>query len=195
MAEFALDGLKELEAVIETTEYGSVLAAVAAHARFVHPDTVAETGGSAVFPIVRWQPKAEPGLFQKSGDINGRRVVFDDNTSPRDVFLWAAGLPAYFSSRYRDYAFNHIWDGDKADDEDVVYSRDAGAYTALWNVCATPAFLAKTTDSHPKVRAALRFHAYKLYAGARPAEAPVPEQPDGYDELPWRDPLPTLAGG
>ena len=55
--------------------------------------------------------------------------------------------------------------------------------------------LAKTTDSHPKVRAALRFRAYKLCAGARPAGAPVPEPPDDYDELPWRDPLPRLAEG
>ena len=76
VTEFALDGLKELEAVIETTEYGPAVAAVAAHARFLHPDAVAETGGSAVFPIVRWQPKAEPGLFREPGDIDGRRVVF-----------------------------------------------------------------------------------------------------------------------
>jgi hypothetical protein len=64
------------------------------------------------------------------------------------------------------------------------------AYTALWNVCATPAFLAKTTDgdAYPAVRDALTYHAYKLY-DVMPAGQAVPEQPRGYGELPWLDPL------
>jgi hypothetical protein len=193
LTEPALNGLKELEAVLVNTEYGSVVAAVAAHARFLHPEMVRQTAGSALFPIVRWQPKAEPDLFRRVGTVDGdREVVFDDNTSPRDAFLWAAGLPAYSSNRYPDYVFTHIWDRDEGDRGARKYARDPDAYTALWNVCATPAFLAKTTDTLPEVREALRFHAYKHY-GARPAAAPEPKEPNGYSKLPWRAWIPARA--
>src|SRR5262245_27146245 len=53
-----------------------------------------------------------------------------------------------------DVQYNHVWND----------SANPDAYTALWNVCATPAFLAKTTDgsNHPDVVAALRYRAWEL---------------------------------
>jgi hypothetical protein len=106
--------------------------------------------------------------------------MFDDNLSAIVAFIWAAGF-----GRGRDTQFNHIWPS----------SRDVSAYTALWNLCATPAFLAKTTDgrNHPDVVAALRRRSYELY-GFLPAGASGPVAPDGYDELEWAaHPSPPLA--
>ncbi len=162
-----LDGVKELAAVLRETRYLSVAAAVAKHTVFLHPDTVAQTHGAALFPVVR--DMARRGLLDVLPD--GRRVLLDDNTSPTLAFLWAAGR-----KKGPDVQFNHVWDR----------SRDPDAYTALWNLCATPAFLAKTTDgsNHPEVTKALRYHSYRLY-GYLPAGLAVPTPPDGYDDLVW----------
>ena len=64
--------------------------------------------------------------------------------------------------------------------------RDRSAYTALWNLCATPAFLAKTTDgnNHPEVVASLRRRAFELY-GHLPADTTEPPMPAGYRDLDW----------
>ena len=162
-----LDGVEQLAAVLTRAGYASVAAAVAEHTVFLHPDTVAQTRGSAIFPFTR--DPSRRGQFDVA--VDGRRVLLDDNRSPTDAFRWAAGL-----TKGRDVQFNHVWN----------YSRDPDSYTALWNLCATPAFLAKTTDgsNHPEVTAALRYHAFRLY-GARPANEPVPAEPDGYELLMW----------
>ena len=55
----------------------------------------------------------------------------DDNTSPTLAFKWAAQ-----QGRGPDIQFNHIYTG----------TNDPDLYTALWNICVTPAFLAKLTD-------------------------------------------------
>jgi hypothetical protein len=51
-------------------------------------------------------------------------------------------------------------------------------YTALWNLCATPAFLAKTADgqNHPKVRVALKYRAFDLEDAYRDAAPDVSRQ-------------------
>ena len=117
----------------------SVVAAVAERAVFLHPDTVRQTGGQAVFPTIR--DMLHRGTFDTMAD--GRHVLRDDNTSPTLAFLWAAGR-----TKGPDVQYNHVWND----------SANPDAYTALWNICATPAFLAKTTDgsNHPDVVAALR---------------------------------------
>jgi hypothetical protein len=106
-------------------------------------------------------------------EVEQRYVLLDDNTSPTDAFLWAAGIPR---SQIREVQFNHVW----------TAARNPDAYTALWNVCATPAFLAKTTDgnNHPEVVAALRYHSYRLF-GHVPSGASVPDEPKLYSELRW----------
>jgi len=175
-----LDGVDALTALlVERASYPSVVAAVAEHTVFLHPETVAQTGGKALFPIIRYREgRIERGTDSK--DAYGNPVILDDNKVPTDAFLSAAGL-----RRGRDVQFNHVWDGT---------SRDRDSYTALWNVCATPAFLAKTTDgkNFPEVRAALVYRAYELYR-AKPKNAELPAKPPGYDELVWAEPPPPVG--
>ncbi|MCP4224862.1 MAG: hypothetical protein GY773_16115, partial [Actinomycetia bacterium] len=121
--------------------------------------------------------------FDRRGEIveveGGHRLLFDDNTSPVLTFCWAAQR-----KKGPDIQFNHVY-GD---------SRNPSLYTALWNLCVTPAFLAKTTDgtNHPEVIAALRRRSFDLF-GSRPQGEPEPEKPAGYDELVWADSPPPVA--
>src|SRR5438876_363935 len=83
------------------------------------------------------------------------------------AFLWAADRV-----KGPDVQFNHVW----------RQSADARCYTALWNLCCTPAFLAKACDAHPVVTEALRYRAEHLY-GYRPADDLPARKPDAYDDL------------
>jgi hypothetical protein len=167
-AKTVLDGVEQLTEVLRLAGY-SVVEAVAKYTIFLDPATVAQTNGQALFPIIRNMDMGRRGTFEAGAD--GRTVMLDDNTSPTDAFLWSGQL-----RKGRDVQFNHVWND----------SRNRHAYTALWNLCATPAFLAKTTDgsNHPEVVAALRYRAYSLY-GMRPDDEPVPQEPAGYSELRW----------
>jgi len=170
-----LDGLKALERLLRRAGYASLTAAVAEHTIFLHEEVVAQTGNRALLPVIR--------LMARRGEIDqdpgsGRRVMYDDNTTPASVFVWASGLP-----RGDDMQINHTWQR----------STDPDTYTALWNLNATPAFLAKLTDTHPGARAALRYRAFDLY-GAKPAGEPDPAQPDGYEHLPWPPQRPRATG-
>ena len=73
-------------------------------------------------------------------------MLLDDNTSPTLAFLWAASR-----AQGPDVQFNHVRND----------SANPDAYTALWNIRATPALLAKTTDgsNHPELVAGLRCRA------------------------------------
>lgn len=165
-----LDGVGALASVLRRAGYASPMHAVAAHTVFLHPDTVVQTGGAALFPIAR--------DFNRRGELtssaDGTRLLLDDNTSPTLAFCWAA-----CQKKGPDVQFNHVYSD----------SRNPDLYTALWNICVTPAFLAKTTDgrNHPEVVAALRRRSFELY-GYHPDSEPVPAAPDGYDELDWPDP-------
>jgi hypothetical protein len=162
-----LDGIDQLTEVLRRAGYPSIVAAVAEHSVFLHPETVAQAKGAAIFATVRWM--GHVGEFEDLPD--GRRVMLDDNLSPTVAFTYAANLAAG-----RDVQFNHVWPSSKNPD----------AYTALWNLFATPAFLAKPTDTakHPEVRDALRFRAFDLY-GRHPADQPDPVEPAGYRDLTW----------
>jgi hypothetical protein len=168
-----LDGVASLEAIVRRSGYVSIAAAVAEHTVFLDPKTVAQSQCRALFPAIRGERK-------KIITIDGRPVMLDDNAIPTDTFLWAA-----VRSRGKDVQFNHTWTDAKNPD----------LYSALWNVCATPAFLAKTTDgkNHLEVRAALQYRAYELY-GTHPRGLP-PVRPANYDQLRWApmpDPVPDL---
>ncbi len=146
---------------------------------FLHPDTVAQTRGEALFRLVR--DPARRGTFGALGD--GTPVLFDDNRGPILGFLWAAQR-----AKGPDVQFNHIW-GDP---------KNINTYTALWNVCATPAFLAKTTDgtNHPEVVNLLRYRALDLYGRLPDGEA-HPDRPPGYEQLEWAEsprPVDDLEG-
>lgn len=165
-------------AVLERAGYRTVLEAVAEHTVFLHPATVAQTDGEALFPVARTSDMARRGCIIERP---GGRVMLDDNTSPTDAFKWAAQ-----QARGPDLQFNHLYKG----------AYESGIYTALWNICVTPAFLAKLTyvKRHASVIAALKRRSFDLY-GYLPDGELEPDPPDGYDGLEWRGcppPVPDL---
>lgn len=170
-----MNGAVALGNLLERAGYASVEQAVAEHTVFLDPSVVAQTSGQPVFPSIRNM------LRRRQFDVltDGRRVLLDDNTTPTDAFLWSAG-----QAKGPDVQFNHVW----------TAAQDVLAYTALWNVCATPAFLAKTTDgrNHPSVIATLQYRSFDLY-GFHPQGTPVPTRPPGYDELRWAPHPPAVA--
>ena len=172
-----LDGVAALASILRQAGYQSVAAAVAEHTVFLDPRTVVQSAGSPIFPVIRGMPAR--GTFTTLTD--GRTVMLDDNTTPTWAFLSAAGR-----GNGRDVQYNHVWSDAKNPD----------LYTALWNLCVSPAFLAKTTDgqNHPEVRAMLRYRAFQLYGYLPTGESP-PDIPDGFHELKWApmpDPVPDL---
>ncbi|CAB4736234.1 unannotated protein [freshwater metagenome] len=167
-----LHGATALDDLVVRAGWSSVEAVVAANTVFLHPDTVAQAGSGAVFPVVR-----DPTRRGQLGELpDGRKVLFDDNATPTDVFLWAANR-----IKGPDVQFNHVWSR----------SKDPDSYTALWNLCCTPAFLAKTSDSHPGVVSMLRYRSYDLY-GVLPEGVGGPLRPGHYGELTWAAMPPTV---
>jgi hypothetical protein len=134
---------------------------------------VAQAGAGAVFPVVRDANKR--GVIELLAD--GRTVMFDDNAVPTWAFVAASGM-----RRGPELQFNHVW----------ASRHDPTSYTALWNLCCTPAFLAKTSDTHPGVKAMLAYRAHELYQRL-PAGEQIPPRPDGYDNLRWREMPPPIA--
>jgi hypothetical protein len=145
-----------------------VVQLLADHTLFLHPKTVAQTGGKAVFPVIR-----RFAMRGREETVDGTDVICCDNDTPTRAFLWAAGR-----GPGRDVQYNHVW----------TDSGNPHTYTALWNLCATPAFLAKLTDgtTHPKTVAAVQYRSYELF-GYCPAEPPT--APDGYGDIHWAEPL------
>lgn len=172
LMDFNLNGRTALERIIASSQYQTIAQAVASLTLFSHPRTVEQTGGRAIFPSVR-----NPQERGATDIVSGRRVLLDDNKSPKDAFLWANGL----SRRGLDTQFNHVY----------PTSRDPDAYTALPNICVTPAFIAKLTDTSEDVRVLLRYRSYELY-GWTPAGYSPPERPEGYGDLEWAAPLPPV---
>ncbi len=173
-----MDGHRLLGDLLAQSNYGTILQAVAGLTLFTSPATVARVGLGNVFRVVRRRNQADVGKYLMHAD--GNFVLHDDNSSPTDLFLWANGLA---KSGCRDVQFNHVYDR--------ATTRLSGdgqleVYTALPNICVTPAFLAKLTDTDLEVRAALRYRVYDLYEYAPDG---VPTRPGGYMRLTWRDPL------
>ena len=169
-----LDGFEALrDVVLGRVQCRTVLEAVARYTVFLHPKTVEQTRGEALFPIVR---RKNSDSRPRGAIVDG--VMLDDNRSPTLAFLWAAQR-----TRGPDVQFNHLY----------RRSDDPGYYTALWNICVTPAFLAKLTDvkRHDPVRSALKCRSFDLY-GYLPSGETEPEPPEGYDGLEWRDHPPPV---
>ncbi|GEP12010.1 hypothetical protein [Methylobacterium gnaphalii] len=171
-ADFGLDGLEALRAVIAATPYRTIDQAVASLVVFSHPDTVRQTGCRPFVKTVR--DAARRGQIEERGGV---LVGLDDNKSPTDAFLWCNAL-----RRPREAQFNHVY-ADSADPE---------SYTSLANLCVTPSFIAKLTDTDPYVRSLLRYRTFDLY-GWVPAGLAEPERPPKYDRLVWAPPLPPVA--
>jgi hypothetical protein len=160
------DGIAMLASVVACAGYESTVHAVAAHILFLDPVTVAQTRGEPAFPVIR-----NPNRRGEISVIGGRSVMYDDNTTPTLALLWAARR-----KKGPDVQYNHVF-GDP---------RNPATYTAPWNLCVTPAFLAKTTDgsNHPEVLATLRYRVVDLY-GYWPAGEKRPAEPPGYRDLTW----------
>ncbi len=172
LTDFSFNGRAALDAVIASSQYRTVAQAVASLTLFSHPRTVRQTGGRAIFPAIR-----NPRRVGQIDLHHGRQVLLDDNKSPTDAFLWANGL----TRRGADTQFNHVY----------ASSLDPDAYTALPNLCMTPAFIAKMTDTSEEVRNLLRYRSYQLYAWTPAGYAP-PERPEDYEALEWAAPLPAV---
>jgi len=69
----------------------------------------------------------------------------------------------------------------------------ADSYTALWNLCCTPAFLVKTSGTHADVVALFRYRACDPY-GVCPDGVDEPREPASYDQLSWMPHPPALDG-
>lgn len=162
-----LNGSEALERLVAVAGYETLSHAVAEHTVFLHPDTVVQTRGQAMFPIIRASLNSPRGRIESLPD--GRQVWADDNGPATNAFLWASGC-----GKGPDVQYNHVWS----------LSKDPDLYTALWNLCATPAFLAKTTDTHPEVQALLKYRSYQLY-GYLPAGMAPPQKPASYETLRW----------
>lgn len=166
-----LDGVAALEQLGTQAGFPNSMHLVAKHTIFLDPSTVAHSRGQALFPVVR--SMVLRGTFGEVLDSSGAptSIYFDDNRTPTDGFLWSAQR-----TRGPDVQYNHVW----------TRSSDPDAYTALWNLCATPAFLAKATDgsNHPTVVAALRRRSFELF-GVVPVGEPEPTTPPGFNELEW----------
>lgn len=170
-----IDGAAALERLAAGA--GGVTAVLAANTIFLHPDTVAQVGGQPLFRVIRDQRRRGEIATVDDGEHGPTDVMCCDNHSPTVAFLWAAGR-----SRGVDVQFNHVWS------ESTNWRR----YTALWNLCATPAFLAKLTDGAGRGGsvAALKYRAWDLYG--QPVGEP-PSKPAGYNDLRWLDPLDPVA--
>jgi hypothetical protein len=173
-----MNGIEQLASTLRKAGYASTLEAVAAHTLFLDPATVVQTGGEPIFPVIR-----NPNRRGEFTEVEGLQVMYDDNTTPTSALLWAARR-----KKGADVQYNHVF-GDP---------RNPATYSALWNLCVTPAFLAKTTDgsNHPEVLAALRYRAVDLY-GYWPAGEESPAEPAGYRDLSWAaspEPVADLEG-
>lgn len=169
LQQLEFDGFQALQALIEASAYKSLAQAVASLTLFSHPDTVAQTGANAIFPIIR--------NFKRRGEVDeldGRLIGFDDNTSPTEAFSWANGL----TRRPRDLQFNHVYS----------LSSDPACYTNLANICISPSFLAKLTDTDDDIQALLRYRSFDLY-GWHPETEKQPDKPHPYDDLIWAEPM------
>lgn len=168
------DGRAALDSLLQRAGFPTVLHAAAAFSAFHHPDTVAQSRGLPLFPVVRCKAMKER---EKYVERNGRLVMLDDNFPP----TYAFSIPARVSG-CDDIQFNHLW----------PQSDDWRYYTALWNICPTPAFISKLTDSDAEVRSALRYRSFHLY-GYLPEGSPLPNKPESYEELPWTEPFPAVT--
>lgn len=165
---------------INLAGYNNLIDAIAATTVFAHPDTVSQTimvnnKPNGVFKIIRGG-LGQRGTYGPTGIVH--QHMYDDNKGPTDAFIWAHKIQR---GQYEDIQFNHIWD----------CSQDVDAYTNLANICVTPSFLAKLTDTDKYVCDCLRYRSYDLYRWF-PHGKTVPIKPNGYGNINWAATLPVV---
>ncbi|MCO5161275.1 MAG: hypothetical protein M9939_09080 [Mesorhizobium sp.] len=156
-------------------DVATIAALAARHCRLPHPEVVARCN-AAVFPTIRDQ--------QRRGTLDvERRLLRDDNVTPRWALFWAHGMPQ--THHPRGWTIAHVWKATK----------DPAAYTHLANLCLMPECLGSLSDKDGPLCRYLEYHAWSVY-GWRPETASVPEKPEGYDEIRWGylDPHPDPIG-
>ncbi|MBY0515364.1 MAG: hypothetical protein K2P81_00545 [Bacteriovoracaceae bacterium] len=158
-----IDGHEMLRKVLlEKAGYLSLSEAIAEMTVFMHPDTVSQTNNQNIFKIIRDAPKR--------GTISNDGLMYDDNNGPARAFEWAINEKL----KWKDVQFNHIYSD----------SQNEKFYTSLANLCLTPAFLAKLTDTDNEIQNLLKYRSYDLYGFAAIADQ-IPTKPDSYDNLKW----------
>lgn len=165
------DGERAFDHLVKESEYRSFPQLVASLTVFSHQDTVRQTDNKNLFRIVRRKEFSEIGTWDEE-----TRVMRDDNSGAIDAFRWSNVTP-----RFRNSQYNHIWSN----------SQDPLLYTCLANICVTPAFVSKLTDTNTKIREILRYRALDLYDFWPSIEPRV--KPEGYDNLIWAETLPRVA--
>ena len=169
-----LDGTLALRHLLRDAGYRNATHAMAAHAWFLHPHTVAQAGKRAVLPVVR--SSGRRGRIDLTDD--GRKVMLDDHRISSWLFLRSSGLRSA-----SDVQVRHAW----------AAAGDPDADTALWNLHAVPGFLihALTGPEHDAAADALRYRAWELY-GRKPPGVRKPCRPKGYKRLDFAEPAAAL---
>lgn len=167
-------GRDALRSLVASSDYKSTEQLFASLALFAHPDTVAQVENRNIFLIKRDQKNRH-----EFGTHEGLRVMLDDNKSPTDTMIWAHKVRR---KDYVDLQFNHVW----------AASDNPECYTSLANICITPAFVAKLTDSDPEIRNLARYRSFDLFTGYHPRHEAPPVKPKSYDSLVWAHTFPPM---
>lgn len=135
------------------------------HCRLPHPEVVARCS-AAIFPTIRDQ--------RRRGTLDTeRRLLLDDNATPRWAILWAHGMSQ--THHPRGWTIAHVWKATK----------DPAAYTHLANLCLMPECLGSLSDKDGPLSRFLEYHAWSIY-GWRPALTNTPIKPMGYEDVSWK---------
>ncbi|MGF7215991.1 hypothetical protein GGR92_002156 [Spirosoma lacussanchae] len=81
LQDFNFSGFSALESVLEKT-YGGVAQALASLTLFAHPETVAQIGNRALFPIIR-----ATAVSQRGSVLADKKLVLCDNTIVKTPFF------------------------------------------------------------------------------------------------------------
>ena len=135
---------------------------------------VVKSIGGPVFPTIR-----NRGKRIETGYVNGRRVMYDDNTTPRWALLWTHGYTKV--AHPKGWTFAHVWDE----------SGNPEAYTHLANLVMMPECFASLSDKLGPLVSYLRYHSQSVYQW-RPEDRSSVEKPERYDQIEWNyfEPIP-----
>lgn len=164
---FNFDGRLILEDVARRAGFLNLSMLVARYTLFTHPNIVQQTNNENLFQIIR--------DFKNRGKIlnyKGTMLMACDNTGPQHDFEWSNG-----GINKTDIQINHIYKD----------SMNVKSYTSLANLCATPVFLAKLTDTDEEIKNLLKYRSFEIY-GYHIGNQPT--KPEKYQNYIWHDFLP-----
>lgn len=130
--------------------------------------TVVKRTCNPVFPTIR-----NSGKRGEIGEAKSRKIMFDDNTTPRWALLWTHGYKTTAHPR-NGWTFAHVWDE----------SKDPDSYTHLANLVMIPECLASLSDKEGPLVSYLKYHSQSCYEWL-PEDKPEIEKPERYDQIEW----------